>query len=196
MLESEEMRSQSQRLTIVGRTLAELLRQGPLHPRPSAWLVARVACAVDHAHRVGVFHRDLKPASILLDAEGQPHVTDSEQAGGRVDWLTAAVDVWALGAILFECLTGRAPFVGEPLLAEPRKVHEEPPAPQPLRPRLDQDLVAVCSKCLHKEREQRYHTALDLAEDLERWLAGEPVRARPLGMLARLWRWCRRHRLT
>jgi serine/threonine protein kinase len=183
-------------------------------PRASARLVATLARAVHHAHQCGVLHRDLKPANILLDGEGRPYVTDfglakrpeagpeltrtgailgtpqymaPEQAAGHRQ-LTPAADVYALGTILYELLTGRVPFAAESLLGLLGKIREEEPLPpRALNRALDPDLERVCLKCLEKNPADRFVSAEDLAQELERWLAGEPVRTRPPG-------WWRRFR--
>jgi hypothetical protein len=194
------------------------------HPRSDARTEARrlatVAWAVHHAHRRGILHRDVKPSNILVDAAGTPYVTDfglakrvdaqrsltetgvpvgtprymaPEQAAGRKD-LTVAVDVYSLGVVLYERLTGRVPFTGETVLEVLRQVREiEPPRPSALAPGLDRDLETVCLRCLEKDPAKRYPSAEVLAEDLERWLRGEPIQARPVGQAERLWRWCRRN---
>ena len=189
-------------------------------PRAAARLVASAARTVHHAHQRGLMHRDLKPANLLIDAEGRPHVTDfglalrtdadkrlttdgtvvgtasymaPEQARGDRK-LTTAVDIYALGAILYEILSGSVPFAGDSPVATLQLVLEKDPlAPSSLDPGVNRDLEKVCLKCLEKDPNRRYGSAEALAEDLERWLEGQPVVARPVGTAGRAWRWCRRH---
>jgi WD40 repeat protein/tetratricopeptide (TPR) repeat protein len=188
--------------------------------RDSAALLARVARAIDYAHRRGILHRDLKPANILLDADGQPLLTDfglarrldetgslvaagfegtasyaaPEQVRAEPGAATTAVDVYGLGAILYELLTGRPPFRGpndvETLLLV--LTHESVP-PRHIEPQLSRDLETICLKCLEKDPMRRYRSAAALADDLENWLAGRPITARPAGRMERAWRWCRRN---
>ena len=197
---------------------------GKREPRAAARLVATVARAVHHAHQRGVLHRDLKPGNILIDAEGEPHISDfglakrvegdqhSSQSGSIVGTpsymaprtgaagkkgLTVAVDVYSLGAILYEQLTGRPPHQGEtPLDTLLLVIEREPLPPRSLNPDLDRDLETICLKCLHREPDRRYPSAQALAEDLERWLAGEPIEARPVGGLERAAKWVRRNALV
>jgi serine/threonine-protein kinase len=197
-----------------------LARRPRIDARGEARLLAAVAGAVHHAHRRGVLHRDLKPSNILVDTAGAPLVADfglakrvdadrsltesgaiigtpryvaPEQAAGRKD-LTVAADVYSLGVVLYERLTGQTPFTGETVLEVLRQAREaEPPRPSSVCPGLDRDLETICLKCLEKEPVKRYASAEALADDLERWLRGEPIAACPVGQGERLWRWCRRN---
>ncbi len=198
-----------------GGTLADRLRGTPLPPREAAQTVARVARAIQAAHERGIVHRDLKPGNVLLDAAGQPKVSDfglarrleaevgmthsgavlgtpsymaPEQAAGRIRDVGPATDVYALGAILYECLTGRPPFRGEAILETLNQVvTSEPVPPRRLNPAVPRDLESICLKCLQKEPARRYATAAQLADDLEHWLTGEPVKARRAAAGWRSW---------
>jgi tetratricopeptide (TPR) repeat protein/tRNA A-37 threonylcarbamoyl transferase component Bud32 len=204
---------------IEGGSLAAQLDRYPGDPRTAARLVAMVARAVHHAHQHQLLHRDLKPGNVLIDAEGRPYVADfglakrlggqgdasqsvgagtpeymaPEQARGG-DRLTTAADVYALGGILYALLAGRPPFRGDSPWATISQVLSQPPAPPSRhRPGCPRDLETVCLKCLDKDPARRYGSAEALAEELERWLKGEPVLARPVGGLRRAWRWARRN---
>ena len=191
-------------------------------PPRSAKLIAKVARAIDYAHNHGVLHRDLKPGNILLDGGGEPMVSDfglAKWLGGGGDLtrtltvfgtpgyiapeqaqepkvsLTAAVDVYSLGAILFELLSARPPFLGEHAISILRQAAEKrAPKLRSIAPELDRDLETICARCLEQEPKARYRSAGDLAEDIERWLEDRPITARQLSLPARLWRWARRNR--
>ena len=204
-----------------GGTLAQHLARFRGNPRSAAAVLVTLARAVHHGHQRGILHRDLKPANVLLDGSGQPHVADfgvaryldkdaahthsgvvvgtpsymaPEQAAGHSRSLTTAVDVYGLGTILYELLTGRPPFMAETSAQVLRLVLEaEPIPPRQLDGRIDRDLETLCLKCLEKDPERRYGSAEELAEELERYLRGEPIRSRPMGRATRAWRWYRRH---
>jgi WD40 repeat protein len=205
---------------VEGGNLAEHLDRFRADPRLAAALVVTVARAVQYAHERGVLHRDLKPSNILLGAPGEPLVTDfglakrlegpagtqtgavlgtpsymaPEQAAGQSKRVTTAVDVYALGAILYELLTGRPPFRGEtPLHTLQQVLHDEPAPPSHLQPAVPTDLETICLKCLRKDPVARYAGAGALAEDLERFRAGEPIQARAVGAGERLVKWVRRN---
>lgn len=206
---------------VEGPTLAELMRSGPLTPRRAAALLRPVAEAVHFAHQQGVLHRDLKPSNILLDATGAPRVTDfglarpvdatarltlsgeilgspaylaPEQARGERAREGVGSDVYSLGAILYELLCGRPPFLGDSPQSILRQVAEaEPLPPRRLNPGVPRDLETICLKCLEREPAGRYRSAAELAEELRRYLDNEPVRARPMGPVGRAWRWSQRH---
>jgi serine/threonine-protein kinase len=206
---------------IDGGNLAAQVDHYRNHPEAAAKLLATCAVAVHYGHRRGVLHRDLKPANILLDAEGKPHVSDfgvakrmdagsgltqsgtvigtpaymaPEQAAGKVKEITTAADVYSLGAILYELLTGRPPFVAESSHETLRLVMEQPPTrPRALSAKVDRDLETICLKCLDKDRRQRYRSAEELADELTRYVHGEPIKARPVGRAARVVRWSRRN---
>jgi hypothetical protein len=201
-----------------GGSLADKLGGTPWEAAPAAALVQTLARAVQAAHRAGVVHRDLKPANVLLTEDGEPKVTDfglakrlgdagrtrtgavmgtpsymaPEQAGGNRD-VGPAADVYALGAILYELLTGRPPFRGATSLDTVLQVLSDEPVPvRRLQPKVPRDLETVCHKCLHKDPTRRYASAQALAEDLARFGAGEPIVARPVGPLGRLAKWIKR----
>jgi tetratricopeptide (TPR) repeat protein len=206
---------------VEGGTLARKLAGTPLPARPAAELVETLARAVHYAHERGVVHRDLTPRNVLLTAAGQPKLTDfglakllaggvgptvtgeilgtpsymaPEQAAGKVRQAGPPADVYALGAILYEGLTGRPPFNAEtPLDTLLQVAAVEPVPPRRLQPKVPCDLETITLKCLRKEPQRRYASALELAEDLRHFLAHEPIRARPVGRAERVWRWCRRN---
>lgn len=207
---------------IEGGTLAQRIAGVPQRPRDAARMVETLARAVQYAHQRGVVHRDLKPANILLTPGGAPKITDfglakrqevdqgatatgmilgtpqymaPEQAEGRSRDAGPAVDVYALGAILYELLTGRPPFHASSLAELFRKVQfDEPLAPRRLVNTTPADLETIALKCLEKESQKRYESAAALADDLERYLTDQPISARPVTRTELAWRWCRRNR--
>lgn len=206
---------------VQGGNLARKLAGQPLAFREAAELAATLARAVHSAHQRGVVHRDIKPANVLLTEEGVPKITDfglakqlnmeddsveagavvgtpaylpPEQAAGAHEEVGPRADVYSLGAVLYELLTGRPPFRGESISDTLMMVmYDEPVPPRQLRPKVPRDLETICFKCLAKAPDQRYDSALALAEDLQRWLEGDPILARPMGRFEAAWRWCRRN---
>ena len=199
---------------VEGKNLAGLVREGPLPPTTAAQLVKTIAEAIQYAHQRGILHRDLKPQNVLMDEHDRPRVTDfglakrtgvdsgltqtgavmgspsympPEQAAGQHDRVGPASDVYSLGAILYELLTSKAPFVGETPLATLRKVlEEEPTSPSKLNSRVPPDLETICLKCLEKSPERRYATARAVAEELNRFLNDEPIQAKPAGVFRKV----------
>lgn len=205
---------------VAGGSLSEELKEGPLAPRDAAELLLALARAMQHAHEQNILHRDLKPSNILLEPDslepkvadfglakrlsndtkltrtgevfGSPSYMAPEQASGVMK-LTTSVDVYALGAILYECLTGRPPFLGpDPMQTVMMVLSTEPVAPRQLQPKLPRDLETICLKCLEKMPRRRYGSVEALADDLECYLEGEPITARPVSNSERLWKWATR----
>ena len=205
---------------LAGGTLEDSVRGTPLPFERVASLVATLAEAMEAAHRSGLVHRDLKPSNILLTSAGVPKIADfglvkelrsenglttagavmgtpsymaPEQAGGPGAEITAATDVYALGAVLYALLTGRPPFKAvSPMETVLQVLHAEPPTPWLLRPELPRDLQTICLHCLEKDPGRRYGSAALLAADLRHYLGGEPIAARPVGALGRTVKWARR----
>jgi len=210
---------------VEGRTLAEIVREGPLAAKRTSAYLKAIAEAVHYAHEHGILHRDLKPSNVLIDANDQPRITDfglakrltsdfgprtsdltltgqvlgspnylaPEQAAGRQAEVGPASDVYALGAMLYHLVTGRPPFQAESLTTLLRQVMEtEPVAPRLLNASVPRDLETICLKCLEKDQLRRYGTAQAVADELGRFLRGESILARPIGLAGKAGRWCRR----
>src|SRR5882762_10398857 len=206
---------------VEGGQLDEVVRREPMPIRRAVELIVKVAGTVHYAHEHGILHRDIKPGNILLDAKGEPHLTDfglarlvetestvtrtlevlgtpsymaPEQARGDNAQLTSATDVYGLGAVLYQLLTGHPPFAGGTTYETIKLLLEtDPRQPRQLNPKIDRDLSTICLKCLEKDPQRRYPSALVLAEDLERWLKHEPIQARRTGIFARGKKWVRRN---
>lgn len=206
---------------IDGKSLGDLVRDQPLPPRQAADYVRRVAETVQFAHEQGILHRDLKPSNVLVDRRGEPYVTDfglakqmsgqsqltvsgaivgtpsympPEQASGRADQVGPHSDIYSLGAILYELLTGRPPFrAATPFETIRQVLQNEPVSPRLINSSVPKDLETICLKCLQKEPSRRYASAAELAEELQCYLDGRPIKARPVSTAERVWRWCRRN---
>jgi TolB-like protein/predicted Ser/Thr protein kinase len=209
---------------IEGGPLDELFEREPMPIRRAAELIAKLARAVHYAHGRGILHRDIKPGNILLDAKDEPHLTDfglarlteaestvtrtietlgtpsymaPEQALGNNNQLSSATDVYGLGAVLYHLLTGHPPFAGGTTYDTIRLLLEtEPRQPHLWNAKIDRDLATICLKCLEKDPQRRYPTALGLADDLERWLKHQPIKARRAGIFIRGKKWGQRNPLA
>jgi serine/threonine protein kinase/tetratricopeptide (TPR) repeat protein len=206
---------------VEGGQLDEVVKRLPLPIRKAAGLIAKVARTVHYAHEHGILHRDIKPGNILLDGKGEPHLTDfglarlvetestmtrtldalgtpsymaPEQATGNDAEVGSVTDVYGLGAVLYQLLTGQPPFAGGATYETIKLLLDtEPKQPRLLNPKIDRDLSTICLKCLEKDPKRRYSSALALAEDLERWLKHEPILARYTGIIGRSRKWARRN---
>jgi len=205
---------------IEGQSLAQRVAGGPLRVEQAAELVSKIAAAIDYAHQQGILHRDLKPQNVLIDSANKPWVTDfglakiieqqsdltgtgqllgtpsympPEQAGADFSAIGPASDIYSLGAILYELVTARPPFLAEnPLDTLTQVVNEEPMSPHALNGSVPVDLETIILKCLEKDPRRRYQSAGELIEELDRFRRGEPISARPIGQIERAWRWCKR----
>ena len=206
---------------VEGGQLDQVAKRQPIPHRRAVELIAKVSRTVHYAHEHGILHRDIKPGNILLDAKGEPHLTDfglarlvesessvthtldvlgtpsymaPEQAAGNNAAVGSVTDVYGLGAVLYQLLTGHPPFAGGTTYETIKLVLEtEPRQPRQLNPKIDRDLSTICLKSLEKDPKRRYPSALALAEDLERWLKHEPIRARHTGIFARGRKWVQRN---
>jgi len=206
---------------VEGGQLDEVTRREPMPIRRAVELIAKVARTVHYAHEHGILHRDIKPGNILLDAKGEPHLTDfglarlvesessvthtldilgtpsymaPEQAVGNNTAVGNATDVYGIGAVLYQLLTGHPPFAGGATYETIRLLLDtEPRQPRLLNPKIDRDLSTICLKCLEKDPKRRYSSALALAEDLDHWLKHEPIQARRIGLFARGGKWVQRN---
>jgi serine/threonine protein kinase/Tfp pilus assembly protein PilF len=205
---------------VEGGQLDEVVSRAPMSMRQSAEVIAKVARTVHYAHQHGILHRDIKPGNILLDTDGEPHLTDfglarlveaestlthtqgimgtpgymaPEQASGKNAELTGATDVYGLGAVFYQLLTNQPPFAAETTYETLRLLVEtEPRKPHLLNSKIDRELSTICLKCLEKDPKRRYSSALALAEDLEHWLKHEPIQAKRSGFLSHALKWVQR----
>lgn len=206
---------------IEGHSLTDLVRENPLTPRRAAEFVQTIAETMQFAHEKGIVHRDLKPSNVLVDAQQRPLITDfglakhqenesqltvsgavigtpsympPEQAEGKGSLIGPRSDLYSIGAILYELVAGRPPFrAASPFETIRQVIQDEPLSPRLVNPGVPRDLETICLKCLQKDPARRYATAQDLADELGRFLRGEPILARPISPLARFWRLCRRY---
>jgi serine/threonine-protein kinase len=206
---------------VEGGQLDAVAKREPIQIRRAVELMVKLARTVHYAHERGILHRDIKPGNILLDANGEPHLTDfgvarlvesdstvtrtievigtpsymaPEQAAANNAAVSSATDVYGIGAVLYQLLTGQPPFAGGTTYETIKLLLEtEPRPPRLLNPKVDRDLSTICLKCLEKDPQRRYSSAIALAEDLERWLKHEPIAARRTGLITRARKWVRRN---
>jgi TolB-like protein/Tfp pilus assembly protein PilF len=209
---------------VEGGQLDAVAKREPMPPRRAVELITKVARTVDYAHEHGILHRDIKPGNVLLDAKGEPHLTDfglarlvesestvtrtlevlgtpsymaPEQAVGNNAAISSTTDVYGIGAVLYQLLTGQPPFAGGATYETIKLLLEsDPRPPRLLNPKIDRDLSTICLKCIEKDPKRRYSSALALAEDLERWLKHLPIQARRTGVFARGGKWVQRNRTS
>ena len=209
---------------IDGQSLSQLVRENPLPPNQAAMIVQDIAAAMQYAHEQDILHRDLKPSNVLLDESNEPMITDfglakqvegqsqltmsgaivgtpsympPEQASAQTDKVGVRSDVYSTGAILYELLTGTPPFRAATPFETIRQVLErEPISPRVVNSSIPVDLETICLKCLQKDPAARYATSQELADELRRFLAGEPIQARPISAIHRVWRWCKKNKVV